>query len=282
MRSLVNPLSLLFLSFILLINRLVNGDAVVVSPSKGEAFSPAGDVVTIPIKIVDNGKYPSMVDFTSFTILLCTGPNDNIRCFYTISQEAHLSNFVQSVEGASTFYTYDASFKSSLVGSGQFYIQFVARIGSDQYTIHYSPRFYLVGMVGATTTYTYIGTAQPGPQFDLKATGTEFQCPLENSRSFTIPYTEQTGPCRYAPMQMQPGTKVTATRWTRKYPTSAVTFYTTNKPGPPDKSSTITPGWSYSVTSAVNWASPALFPSQNGGWYEPKKRMSFKLRKINN
>ena len=114
MRSLVNPLSLLFLSFILLINRLVNGDAVVVSPSKGEAFSPAGDIVTIPIKIIDNGEYPSMVDFTSFTILLCTGPNDNIRCFYTISQEAHLSNFVQSVEGASTFYTYDASFKSSL------------------------------------------------------------------------------------------------------------------------------------------------------------------------
>jgi len=96
-----------------------------------------------------------------------------------------------------------------------------------------------------------------------------------NSASFSIPYTLQTGLTRYAPMQMQPGSVLTKNKssWSRRHPTSAVTFFTSIRPSPA-QSSTITPGLSYTMTSVVNDASPALYPSQNGGWYNPSKLLT--------
>ena len=38
---------------------------------------------------------------------------------------------------------------------------------------------------------------------------------------------------------------------------------------------------SYNVKSGVNYASVAPMPSDNGGWYDPKERMTLTTRKIN-
>jgi hypothetical protein len=37
--------------------------------------------------------------------------------------------------------------------------------------------------------------------------------------------------------------------------------------------STVTAGWSYTISSAQNYASPALYPSDNGGWYDPQSKV---------
>ena len=94
------------------------------------------------------------------------------------------------------------------------------------------------------------------------------------------PYTMQTGVSRFAPMQMQPQSAVTAQTWTRKFPTSSVSLYSTLRKSP-DKLTTITPGWSYTLPSDYNYATPAPFPSDNGGWYNPKDRQTLSARKVN-
>lgn len=80
------------------------------------------------------------------------------------------------------------------------------------------------------------------------------------AQGFNIPYTMQVGAVRYAPMQRQPGSAITARTVSMQYPTSAFTLYTTIK-GPPDAVTTTTMPWTYVVTSLENTASPVAAPS---------------------
>jgi hypothetical protein len=48
--------------------------------------------------------------------------------------------------------------------------------------------------------------------------------------SFSIPFDEQTGTLRYAPMPKKPGTKITVKDQTMLYPTSAYDIFMTNQP----------------------------------------------------
>ncbi|KPI37440.1 uncharacterized protein AB675_10338 [Cyphellophora attinorum] len=48
--------------------------------------------------------------------------------------------------------------------------------------------------------------------------------------SFSIPFDEQTGTLRYAPMPKKPGTKITVKDQTMLYPTSAYNIFMTNQP----------------------------------------------------
>ena len=147
-------------------------------------------------------------------------------------------------------------------------------------TIHYTPRFQLTSM-GGTTAYTYSGSVEPVPQTSIQTTTTNnAQATTIDSRSFTVPYTKQTGTSRFAPMQMQPNTKVTASTWTRQFATSAVTYYSTFG-SLPEQATTLTPGWSYTISSGANYATRAPMPSANGGWYKPSQRLSLSARKIN-
>ncbi|AJR68076.1 AHL_G0028290.mRNA.1.CDS.1 [Saccharomyces cerevisiae] len=254
----------------------VLGDVNVVSPNSKATFSPSGGVVSIPVEWMDNGAYPPLSKITYFTLSLCTGPNTNINCVATIASKVSPSDLTQDDK----LYSYTAEFASTLTGNGQYYIQVYAQVDGQGNTIHYTPRFELTSM-GGTTAYTYSGTIEPTPQTSIQTTTTNnAQATTIDSRSFTVPYTKQTGTSRFAPMQMQPNTKVTATTWTRKFATSAVTYYSTFG-SLPEQATTITPGWSYTISSGVNYATPASMPSDNGGWYKPSKRLSLSARKIN-
>ena len=121
----------------------------------------------------------------------------------------------------------------------------------------------------AVTIVVTVDGAAPSDQISASGKASE-----DTSASFTIPYTLQSGLRRYAPMQMQPGTKVTATTWTRAFPTSAVTFYSTKGPKP-NALVTTTPPWSYSYSSEVNWASVAPYPTN---WYPASQRKLSKAK----
>ncbi|PUU80589.1 hypothetical protein B9Z19DRAFT_1079022 [Tuber borchii] len=82
------------------------------------------------------------------------------------------------------------------------------------------------------------------------------------SASMAIPYTLQTGPTRYAPMQTQPGQSITATETRRQYPTSAYTIFTTRGPAP-NIQTTVTQGWDYTLSSKINTAAPQPMPEEN-------------------
>ncbi|EJS43210.1 kre9p [Saccharomyces arboricola H-6] len=254
----------------------VLGDVNIVSPNSKSTFSPSGGSVSVPVEWMDNGAYPPLSKFSWFTFSLCTGPNTKIDCIATIAKKIYPSDLTKD----DSVYSYTATFASTLTGDGQYYIQVYAWVDNQGSTIHYTPRFQLTSMAGATD-YTYSDTVAPTPQTSIQTTTTnDAPATSIDSRSFTVPYTKQTGTSRFAPMQMQPNTKVTATTWTRKFSTSAVTYFSTFG-SLPQQGTTVTPGWSYTISSGVNYATPASMPSDNGGWYKPSKRLSLSVRKIN-
>lgn len=270
-------LSHIFLLIFLQICQFVRADMDVVEPTANSAFSPSSGTVSITLEMTDDGDYPTLTDYALFKILLCSGANDDVDCFYTIENSLSPASLSKTTSDGTTYYSYDVSFASTVVGSGQFFLQVFCMVDSNDYTLHYSPRFSLSSMRGTVTTYTYSGDSQPSPQYVLPA---EAAATSINSASFSITYTLQTGRSRFAPMQMQPNTTVTRTAWTTKYPTSAVTYYSTF-PTTAQQKTTITPGWSYTFISAVNYATPAPCPTDNGGWYEPSRRLSLSARKVN-
>ncbi|SCV00931.1 LAMI_0G08218g1_1 [Lachancea mirantina] len=257
-----------------LLVRLAVADVAISAPSSGAVFSASGSTVSVQVKWTDDGNTPTLPKVQKYSILLCSGTNASPKCYSNtpLAYEEKASDF-----GSGSQYSFTASIDSSSYGNGQYFLQVVAIAEDFGYTIHYSPRFQLAGMAGASSI-TYSTNTQPNAQTSV-TTG-EGQGGTIDSRSFTVPYTEQTGVSRFAPVQTQPAASVTATTWTRRFPTSAVTYFSTYAKNANIKT-TITPGWTYVITSDVNYASPAPNPSDNGGWYNPKSRQSLSTRKIN-
>ncbi|KAH3899911.1 Knh1p SCDLUD_004223 [Saccharomycodes ludwigii] len=253
-------------------------DVSVVKPNSGSTFDLSSGSQEITIEWVENNAAPLLSEMKYYSFLLCSGPNDKIQSI------VYLNNKVLATE--ITDYTYTATIKNTVAKNGVFFVQVFAS-GDFGYTIHYSGRFTLTGMQGTVvpTSAAKTDNGAPNPQYyitgaDGDGNDANTIATSINSASFSIPYPKQSGIVKYAPMQMQPKKKVTATTWTRQFPTSKVTFYGSFKKSL-DCESTITPGWSYTITSDVNYATPASFPSDNGGWYDPKSKLSLTPRKMN-
>lgn len=249
-----------FLTILLLVAKVL-GDVSITAPKTGQSYSASGGSATVDIKWIDSTDDDddqfSLSKIKTYTISLCTGPSTAIECFATILKAESLDDT-----------EYQASVKSSLADDGYYFFQIYAVFPDSATTIHYTNRFELTDMTGSTNTLTVkntdTGTAPPAQTQGVDASSVD-------SKSFTVPYTAQTGKTRYAPMQLQPGTKAdTDGSWSRKFPTSAVTYFSTITPSP-KVLSTITPGWSYTITSKANWAAPAPTPSIK---YAPKDRVT--------
>ena len=125
---------------------------------------------------------------------------------------------------------------------------------------NYSPRFTLTGMTGTfppnikTGISAITGTAGPATQNNAaqnNAAGAGAGAGVAAAGAFTVPYTLQTGLTRYAPMQNQPGSKITAKTVSPQWPTSGVTLATTLLP-PPSVVTTVTQSGTWSVSSMEN------------------------------
>ncbi|KAH3666603.1 hypothetical protein WICMUC_005587 [Wickerhamomyces mucosus] len=262
----MQPNTILFNTLLLLlsfVSKYALGDVAISKPLSDQTYSASSGSVSIGIAWIESNASPALGDITSYTFTLCTGPNSDIYAF----KDSVVKVEASELNGK---FQYTFNIDASEGADGDYYIQVYA-VTSEGFTIHYTKRFTLTDMTGSYQPTVGLVSNPPDAQTSLSTGATVISI---NSASFSIPYTSQTGYTRYAPMQLQPGTKVTKGKsdWTRKYPTSAVTYYTSIRTTM-DQSSTITPGWSYSWTSAINWASPAPFPSENGGWYNPSVKL---------
>lgn len=247
------------LLYILFLLGLVFADVEITSPTSGDSFSGSSGKATFNIKWKDNsedGDTLSLDNVKTYTILLCTGPNGDIDCLNHLVKQ-------QSISGNE----YSASISQNSVPNGYYYLQIYTDFGEGVgATINYSDRFKLTGMSGSTATVsqavTYTG--------DSPAGYTSIQSVAINSKSFSITYTLQTGRTKFAPMQLQPGSSITHSTWSRRFPTSSYTVYTSISPSP-NAYSTITPGWSYTPVSATNTASSADYPTY---FYAASSRVS--------
>lgn len=133
--------------------------------------------------------------------------------------------------------------------------------GTGGTVTNYSNRFSLSGMTGTfpTTVTTGLsglsGTNGPATQNNFAAAGANAAAAGGSvAAGATVPYTLQTGPIRYAPMQGKPGTKITAKSASAQYPTSSVSIAQTWLPTP-EAVSTQTVSATYSTSSHANTVS---------------------------
>lgn len=237
---------------ILLAMKPIAAVLVLTGPELGASFTASDGEIEIPIQWQDDGTEPTLSEISTYTFLLCTGPNDDIQC---LQQIAPFSKDKLTTEA------YVAIFDADLASDGKFYVQVYCVLENGGHVLRYTNRINLKGMTGSVVP-SGTGSSPDGSVVDADSSE---EAASASSASFTVPYTEQTGKTRYAPMQMQPGSTVTATTWSRRFPSSAVTYYSTIS-GTPNVMSTVTPGWSYVMSSFVNYATPAPFPSEVG-WY---------------
>ncbi|KAK9389010.1 hypothetical protein V1515DRAFT_596807 [Lipomyces mesembrius] len=233
----------------------VFADVEFLTPKAGVSYSAAN---TLAVTWQDSGSVPTFADLSTATLKLCGNTDSSaFNCFFFLFQ-------VQALSGFSG--TYTANIPVAVAANGQYFLQMTSIITTGGYVINYSDRFNLTGMTG-TTEYVYIdSTAGPVRQYDPATTPTA-------SNPFTVPYQDQAGwATKYAPMQPQPGTTVTASTARRQYPTSAISAIFTTNTMQPYALTTSTMGWTYPWTSVINEASPQPDPSANGGSFEPKKQ----------
>lgn len=255
---------MLLIPVLLLLLTQVIADVSISKPLTGASYAVSGGTVSVEISWIESNANPLLGDIESYTFVLCSGPNTDIDPVETIAKV--------SASDISD-YTYTASIDASIGASGSYYIQVYAQVAKG-FTIHYTSRFSLTGMTGSYKPTDGGSTTPPSAQTSLADDGAAAATSID-TRSFTLQYSQQTGATRYAPMQTQPGTKVTANKssWTRRYPTSSVSYFSTVRNDLLAQSSTITQGWSYIISSAINWATPAPYPSANGGWYNPSQKV---------
>lgn len=239
-----------------LLASLVAADFSITKPVYGTTFT-ATEGVTLVFK--DDGNAPTFSDISSTKVLLCTGSNSDINCLATVTT---------FVPGSLTQVAVPLANYAALGSNGPYFFQLYS-VASDGYSIQYSPRFTLSGMTGTLKASAGGDSDPPDAQVNVgEAAGA---ASTVNSASLTLTYTLQTGKTRYAPMQMQPGSKVTyKLSASRRYPTSAVSYFTAyqSKPYPV---TTVTPSWSYTITQGPNWASTLPSPT---GYYAASEALS--------
>lgn len=227
----------------------VVADFSITAPKLGQSFQSGASV---KITWEDDGKSPSLDDLKSVTVTLLTGTSGT-----TLSpQGVKLKDGVNPDDGSVT-----VTIPATAGANGYYTIQLYSILTNGGYTIHYTNWFKLSGLTGTAPALQ----ADPGmpPAAQLSDMSEKAQGDL--LASHTVPYGEQSGTIKYAPMQMQPGSTITAKTMSQRFPTSAYTPFQSFASGP-KCTSTDTPGWSYSRGSATNMAPPAPYPSAVG-WY---------------
>lgn len=229
-------------------------DVAVLKPAAGKSFSALGGSALVEVTWMEDGGALKLEDLKLQSVLLCSGSNANIKCYE-----------LELVEGKSDLTDKDgdgefkALIKSSQGPNGNYFFQVFTLYKDGLQLMVYLNRFALTGMEGtARTGWDYKATGPP-PARQAQSKDGGAGAPID-LKSFLLHYTEQTGPTKYAPMQMQPGLVVTATTYTRRYELLLVLAFLTKGPEP-KVMTTITPGWLYTPESATNWASPADFPT---------------------
>jgi hypothetical protein len=135
--------------------------------------------------------------------------------------------------------------------------------------INYSSRFTLTGMTGTfpdsvlTGLKTVSGTDGPATENNVGQAAASAGTNTAAQGSFAIPFADQTGPFRYASMQMVPPTKITKKTKTPVNPTSPYTLATTFLPPATTIQSTVTASVTWSYSQIENTVAAASMPADD-------------------
>ncbi|KAF1812087.1 putative beta-1,6-glucan boisynthesis protein [Eremomyces bilateralis CBS 781.70] len=225
----------------------VLADITFVTPAPGSTI-PVG---AVSMEWKDSGEAPALADLTTYEVFLCAGGNTDGTFIDLVplvkAGQFSMGNIAQGVVSAT-------------VGGPEKNAYFIKIIStSPKGTVtNYSGRFTLSGMTGTfpanvVTALSTLGSTTAGPArknamaaANPGATG-----------DFAVPFGQQTGLTRYAPMQSLPPTQITAKDKPPLYPTSNVIIATAFlPPASPSIMTTVTQSKSYTITMIENPAPP--------------------------
>ncbi|KAF3937760.1 hypothetical protein ABW19_dt0204234 [Dactylella cylindrospora] len=231
----------------------VLGEVVFSAPVAGAEFSP---LTSITVAWTDDGNEPVTTPTTgTYTLDLCSGSNAKIT---VIASGLGTGVFAAGAQRTSII------IQPGYGGDGPYYfLRITWTTATGGIVRNYSDRFEMQGMAAEfspdVAAQNLLGdTDRPPAEHPQEAV----VIPDGAQGEFAVPYTEQTGPVRYAPMQPRPGSVITAKNMKRLHPTSAYTIFTTKGPAPRAQT-TITQDRTYALTTVVNDASPAPMPDDD-------------------
>ena len=225
-----------------------------------EFTSPAAGVTvsgpTISIQWQDSGSSPPISDLVSYQLFLCAGGN----AATDFIQLATLVPTGKFTDGNSASGDITAGLGASVKNAYFLKIISAATGGS---IINYSPRFSISGMTG-----TFPPNVQQGIAGITGTTGPATENDISNAQqpgagaggaqvaggSYTVAYTLQTDPSRYAPMPPMAVTKITAKNASPQWPTSSYTPYA-GPAGTPNAVTTNTATLTFKAISIENTVS---------------------------
>ncbi|KAK6543753.1 hypothetical protein TWF694_000486 [Orbilia ellipsospora] len=225
----------------------VRSEVIFSNPVAGKTFTGGS---AIPVAWADDGNTPVSTSANTFSIDLCTGSNANVFRLLTLVATDTFGVAAGSLTPV---------IPSTIGASGDVYFLRMEWISTAGTVVNWSDRFGLTGMTGVFTAD--MTAANAVGDVDRPPAIHPFVPPDPNlhGSDFAIPYAQQTGPIKYAPMQPRPGTVITAKNMKPLNPTSAYTIFTT-KGGPPNVQTTITQAATYQLTTVINEAAPAPMP----------------------
>ncbi len=106
----------------------------------------------------------------------------------------------------------------------------VAKEGGQM--INFSPHFTISGMTGAFSSKIQLGlpVSDTAARDPINQVANNPAGGMDGQDGFGVPYNEQTGPTRFAPMMVQPPTSITKKNTAPQFPTSSVSIATTYMP----------------------------------------------------
>ncbi|TID23777.1 beta-1-6-glucan boisynthesis protein-like protein [Venturia nashicola] len=222
----------------------VHADVKFTSPAGGETFTGGG---SIKAAWTDSGTAPSISDLTTYQLFLCAGGNDPTAFIQlaSITEKGLFANG-NTAEGSVAVGVGDDTPKNA------YFLKMISVASTGGTVTNFSPRFSLSGMTGTFPAIVQAGAKAvsdtAGPASVNQVAGAGEVGPVGgDAASYALPFTAQTGPVRYAPMQKYPATKITAKMKTPLYPTSPYAIATTYLPilqGATTQTGVIT--WSFS------------------------------------
>ncbi|BDD60548.1 hypothetical protein MAP00_005671 [Monascus purpureus] len=236
------PLLLTFLS-------AVSADVEFTVPPAGSTIK-AGDVITVHWK--ESGNHPTISELAQYDLYLCAG-GDTPDSYD--EAELLIKNGVFERGNSVSFRI------SPSVGGDDANAYFLKMVSSGPGTsiINFSDRFTISDTTGSFSDKikeNVLSISDPSGQMIRAHHEREELRKRQNIGAYTIPYDQQSGLTRYAPMAKRPGTAITATVTAPQYPTSAYALATTYLAEATIKT-TLSATATYSVSSVENTAPAA-------------------------
>ncbi|APA15282.1 predicted protein [Sclerotinia sclerotiorum 1980 UF-70] len=192
------------------------------APAAG-AVETAGTAFTVTW--ADSGDAPSIADISTYSLAVCAGSSSgaDIKVITTVSATVSMGSTL------TTTVTVPATSGESVTNA--YFMRMIATAKAGGTVTVYSDRFSISGMTGTFgATFTITGTAGPATVNTVANTVADTTAASSSTLAegvYGIPFQSQTGPTRYAPMGLMPGSSITATNTAPQYPTSSVSLATT-------------------------------------------------------